>query len=521
MRSAPHVRKWRARDAPQKNGLMGLDDTPVVSAHFDFAWVSCVHYNVIRQYVEGLYKEHLMANEEADQLIQSGNILEGLELYARQHDWQKVHNLASLQGPEVAAKYAARHAKHCIQMGEIAEAVGVLLQNGVSTNPAYFDLYKHICHELISGLNDDVQMERAAQVLLTDYLRCLPSEVRTKLVDEAYVEQHTFASFSKKAPDIEAKLGFAHQAPNDGRKRLPQDWKKKGQLMFVDHDGQTTEIDDYSDLGEFTEHDGGSETSDGGVIAPIKEKARATGKKKVGRSTGQGDQGTPAWVKIGLEYEVWRDRVARDQQSGKNGSAGGTSSATSSPMDRTGKTVQESAGGGEEDTDKMSQDADPDAGGQDGSEDEDWGEEEDEVEEEEEEPETLAQWIRTIHKLQWERHIECEIRLAHHKHLCNLKKATAEGDDITIANRFELLKKEQEVNEFYATQYAWKARPDNNDIVVHSLGYAKQFIWPKSYHPQGLKRSEQKRKARQEAAEGSSSSNQESVDSDQGTTEEE
>ncbi|GBG72698.1 hypothetical protein CBR_g12265 [Chara braunii] len=149
------------------------------------------------------------------------------------------------------------------------------------------------------------------QVLLTDYLRCLSSEVRTKLVDEAYVEQHTFASFSKKALDIEAKLGSAHQAPNDGRKRLPQDWKKKGQLMFVDHDGQTMEIDDYSDLGELTEHDGGSETSDGGVVAPIKEKARGTGKKKVGRSTGQGDQGTPAWVKIGLDYEVWRDRVAR------------------------------------------------------------------------------------------------------------------------------------------------------------------------------------------------------------------
>ncbi|GBG69240.1 hypothetical protein CBR_g3939 [Chara braunii] len=149
------------------------------------------------------------------------------------------------------------------------------------------------------------------QVLLTDYLRCLPAEVRTKLVDEAYVEQHTFASFSKNALDIEAKLGSAHKASHDGRKRLPQDWKKKGQLMFVDHDGHTTEIDDFPDLGELTEQDGASETSDGGVVAPIKEKARGTGKKKVGRSTGQGDQGTPAWVKLGLDYEVWRDRVAR------------------------------------------------------------------------------------------------------------------------------------------------------------------------------------------------------------------
>ncbi|GBG67121.1 hypothetical protein CBR_g81545 [Chara braunii] len=141
------------------------------------------------------------------------------------------------------------------------------------------------------------------QVLLTDHLRCLPAEVRTKLVDEAYVEQHTFASFSKKALDIEAKLGSAHKVSHDGRKRLPQDWKKKGQLMFVDHDGQTTEIDDFPNLGEGTEQDGASETSDGEVVAPIKEKVRGTGKKKAGRSTGQGDQGTPTWVKLGLDYE--------------------------------------------------------------------------------------------------------------------------------------------------------------------------------------------------------------------------
>ncbi|GBG74610.1 hypothetical protein CBR_g19018 [Chara braunii] len=97
------------------------------------------------------------------------------------------------------------------------------------------------------------------KVLLTDYLRCLPSEVRTKLVDEACVDHHNFASFSKKALDIEAKLGSAHQSQGDGRKkRLPQDWKKKGQLMFVDHDGQATEIDDFPDLGEETEHDGAS-----------------------------------------------------------------------------------------------------------------------------------------------------------------------------------------------------------------------------------------------------------------------
>ncbi|GBG59934.1 hypothetical protein CBR_g66740 [Chara braunii] len=122
---------------------------------------------------------------------------------------------------------------------------------------------------------------RYDQQVLTAYLRCLPSEVRTKLVDEAYVEQHNFTSCSKKALDIEAKLGSAHQSQGDGRKkRLPQNWKKKGQLMFVDHDGQTTEIDEFPNLGDETEHDGAGETSDGGVVAPIKEKARGTAKKK-------------------------------------------------------------------------------------------------------------------------------------------------------------------------------------------------------------------------------------------------
>ncbi|GBG91990.1 hypothetical protein CBR_g54085 [Chara braunii] len=145
------------------------------------------------------------------------------------------------------------------------------------------------------------------QVLLTDYLRCLPSEVRTKLVDEAYVEQHNFASVSKKALDIEAKFGSAHQSQGDGRKkRLPQDWKKKGQVMSIDHDGQATEIDDFRDLGRRQSMMGPGRLRMGESWHPSKKRL-----KKVGWSTCQGDQGTPAWVKLGLEYEVWRDRVAR------------------------------------------------------------------------------------------------------------------------------------------------------------------------------------------------------------------
>ncbi|GBG70165.1 hypothetical protein CBR_g6296 [Chara braunii] len=160
---------------------------------------------------------------------------------------------------------------------QTSETLLLMIQEKIKWADNMSEVYKRHKTE-VEAKAEEVRIN--IRVLLTDYLRCLPAEVRTKLVDEAYVEQHTFASFSKKALDIEAKLGSAHKASHDGRKRLPQDWKKKGQLMFVDHDGQTTEIDDFPDLGELTKQDGDSETSDGGVVAPIKEKARGTGKKK-------------------------------------------------------------------------------------------------------------------------------------------------------------------------------------------------------------------------------------------------
>ncbi|GBG73968.1 hypothetical protein CBR_g17680 [Chara braunii] len=124
-------------------------------------------------------------------------------------------------------------------------------------------------------------------------------------------------------------------------------------------------------------------------------------------------------------------------QQGYSDTAGRSNSTSSqssqSTRRRTTKTVGEAVEGAKEIAEDSGADSDSDGD----SGDENW-----EDEEEEEEPETLVQWIRTVHKLQWERHIECEIRLAHHKHLHNLKQATATGEDITTANRFERLKKE-------------------------------------------------------------------------------
>ncbi|GBG73396.1 hypothetical protein CBR_g16111 [Chara braunii] len=251
---------------------------------------------------------HPEANGQAEQMNRVVQHLLRHYIKPSQDDWdEQLHLIASLYNNAIHSSTGV--SPNQLHLGwKPRSALDFLLpENRPAATPGTLDYgvqYEKLLQEAVDHMKKAQQAMIASenqhrrqstfQVLLTDYLRCLPAEVRTKLVDEAYVEQHTFASFTKKALDIEAKLGSAHKVSHDGRKKLPQD-----------------EIDEFPDLGELTEQDGASETSDGGVVAPIKEKARGTGKKKVGRSAGQGDQWTPAWVKLGLDHEVWRDRVAR------------------------------------------------------------------------------------------------------------------------------------------------------------------------------------------------------------------
>ncbi|GBG71633.1 hypothetical protein CBR_g9049 [Chara braunii] len=83
------------------------------------------------------------------------------------------------------------------------------------------------------------------QVLLATYLRCLPMPFRNQLLGEANINMHNFPSFSKKALDLDAKIGHGHQPTTNGRKKtLPSNWKAKGRIMFVDNNGSTIELDD-------------------------------------------------------------------------------------------------------------------------------------------------------------------------------------------------------------------------------------------------------------------------------------
>ncbi|GBG64218.1 hypothetical protein CBR_g40918 [Chara braunii] len=127
---------------------------------------------------------------------------------------------------------------------------------------------------------------------------------------------------------------------------------------------------------------------------------------------------------------------------------------------------------------------------------------EEEEEEEEEEQDELdekdwsrEQWVKEVEQLEWGRLVECEIRLAHHKHLRNLQQVTQAGEDFTSENRFELLRREGEINEFCASQYTSKTRTIRNEIHEQQEEYGRNFQWPKTYHSKERKRDGKKRKA--------------------------
>ncbi|GBG73348.1 hypothetical protein CBR_g13068 [Chara braunii] len=150
------------------------------------------------------------------------------------------------------------------------------------------------------------------RVLLTSYLRCFPMPLRNQLAGEANINVHNFPSLSKKALDLEAKIGHGHNPTTNGRKKtLPPNWKAKGRIMLVDNHGSTIELDDDFQEGVGSEA-GSVEASGGGVGAAVAQKGKATGRRRGGsRSRSQVDPNAPPWEKAGLTEDVWRDRYTR------------------------------------------------------------------------------------------------------------------------------------------------------------------------------------------------------------------
>ncbi|GBG79142.1 hypothetical protein CBR_g28857 [Chara braunii] len=153
------------------------------------------------------------------------------------------------------------------------------------------------------------------QFVLTTFVRCLPENLRNLLASEARLEYHSFETLSRKALDLEATLGNAQPSQSDAKKKKsPQEWKKKGaMLMMVESNGTQAEIDELTDLVDYTEYDG-EETAEGSTLAAV-VKAKAGGRGK-GQPKSQGKAASNQtkvadWVKAGLDQDVWRDRRVR------------------------------------------------------------------------------------------------------------------------------------------------------------------------------------------------------------------
>ncbi|GBG74879.1 hypothetical protein CBR_g19392 [Chara braunii] len=126
------------------------------------------------------------------------------------------------------------------------------------------------------------------QFLLTTFVRCLPENIRNLLASEARTVYHSFETLSRKALDLEATLGNAQPTSQSDskKKKSPEEWKKKGaKLMMVESDGTQTEIDELSDLMDYSEQDG-EEVAEGSTLAAV-VKTKAGGRGK-GQPRGQG-----------------------------------------------------------------------------------------------------------------------------------------------------------------------------------------------------------------------------------------
>ncbi|GBG62935.1 hypothetical protein CBR_g34306 [Chara braunii] len=217
------------------------------------------------------------------------------------HDWAQTHTLESFMDL-VEARW------HNPQQARIATD-GILKLDSRK--------YKSV-QELTTAVERLIVVpgvEYNPQVLLTTFLKCLPTDIKNLLASEARREYHMFESFSKKALDLEATLGGAQTPSTDGRKKkTPQEWKKKGsRLMMVDSDGNQTEIDDVSELVEGSEF-GGEEIVEGSNLAAA-VKTKASGRGKGGQQRSQGQAANPnkivVWVRAGMDQDVWRDHWSR------------------------------------------------------------------------------------------------------------------------------------------------------------------------------------------------------------------
>ncbi|GBG78899.1 hypothetical protein CBR_g28613 [Chara braunii] len=129
----------------------------------------------------------------------------------------------------------------------------------------------------LTHATDDVRIIRSVLLNVVEMQDQQTSILQGIPQSEANINMHNFPSFSKKALDLEAKIGHGQPPTTDGRRKtLPPNWKAKERIMFVDNDGSTIELDEHFQEGVGSEA-GSAEASKGGVVVAVAQKAKLGG----------------------------------------------------------------------------------------------------------------------------------------------------------------------------------------------------------------------------------------------------
>jgi intraflagellar transport protein 172 len=103
-------------------------------------------------YVSTQYKEHLTSRGGADAaaMLVGEDPIAGLDMLARQGQWDQCITMAQQQGSNVLNKYVAMYATHCLKSERPVDALQIFVKHGSPPSPQNFNIYKRLALDLFS-----------------------------------------------------------------------------------------------------------------------------------------------------------------------------------------------------------------------------------------------------------------------------------------------------------------------------------------------------------------------------------
>ncbi|KAL3927042.1 MAG: hypothetical protein SGPRY_003008 [Prymnesium sp.] len=109
--------------------------------------------------VSEAYKRQMADSGAADELVHSGNVVEGIEAYAQKGEWDRCLEVAVKQGSHMLVKYATLHGAALIQQGAYPAAAAVFAKYGTAAQNVGMRLAKEILSTSDDNSKDGALMQ--------------------------------------------------------------------------------------------------------------------------------------------------------------------------------------------------------------------------------------------------------------------------------------------------------------------------------------------------------------------------